>query len=402
MTAPGQTAAISVFTGPLVEELGISRSMLSASYLVGTLAGAVALPFVGRALDRFGVGRVMAVIGAVFGSVLMGLSFVTDIVGLTAGFVGIRMAGQGALGLAATTAVAVHVTRRRGFALGIKTAVGSTCISLAPVLLERLISQYGMSTTWRIEAVAVWAVVIPIALLIFGRGRRTVAVGPAEEGAEAADEAEDTAARTAPAEASWTSREAVRTLMFWVIAAGLATSGLLTTALNFHQIAALGEQGLDPTRAALNFLPQAAATMGVTLGVGALADRVAPKYGLVLAMLFLGGALSTLSVLDSGWTALLYGALLGAAGGTMMATEAAAYSHYFGTAHIGAIRGIATTISVASTALGPLVLSLGHGFVGSYGGAAQLLAVIPASVIVLALLVRPPVRRTDASVAVET
>src|SRR5690625_5969398 len=91
MTAPGQTAAISVFTDPLIAELGISRNALSTSYLIGTLGGAGAMPLVGRALDRFGVGRTMTVIAAVFGAVLIGLSFVTGILGLTAGFIGIRI-----------------------------------------------------------------------------------------------------------------------------------------------------------------------------------------------------------------------------------------------------------------------------------------------------------------------
>ncbi|MDD9205255.1 MFS transporter, partial [Georgenia sp. 10Sc9-8] len=132
MSAPGQTAAISVFTDPLISELGISRHALSTSYLIGTLAGASAMPLIGRALDRFGIGRVMAVVAAVFGGTLMALSLVSGIVGLTAGFIGIRLAGQGALGLAASTAVAVHVTHRRGLALGLTSAVGSAGISLAP------------------------------------------------------------------------------------------------------------------------------------------------------------------------------------------------------------------------------------------------------------------------------
>lgn len=390
MSAPGQTAAISVFTDPLIAELGISRNALSTSYLIGTLAGAAAMPLVGRALDRFGVGRVMAVIAAVFGAVLLAMSVVTEIVGLTAGFVGIRMAGQGALGLAASTAVAVHVTRHRGLALGLTSALGSAGISLAPVALERLISHHGMATAWRVEGLTVWAVVIPLALIVFGRRPRATIPAPAtraQQGTDAPVERRDVA---------WTAAEALRTPMFWVIAAGLAASGMLSTGLNFHQIAALGERGLTPAQAALNFVPQAVTTMTVTIAVGALADRFAPKLGLVISMALLAGSLLMLPVLDPGWTALVYGGLLGAAGGTVRTVEAAAYSHYFGTTHIGAIRGIATTISVGSTAFGPLALSLGADLTGSYATTATVLATIPAAVIVLALLVRPPTPRPAA------
>ena len=154
-TAPGQTTAISAFVDPMITDLGVSRSAISTSYLIGTLTGALAMPWIGRALDRYGVRRTMAVIGAVFGAVLIALATVTSLVGLTAGFVGIRMAGQGALGLTATTATALWFSRRRGTALGLVSAIGASGISLAPVLLERLVSAVGWRQTWAIEGLLV-------------------------------------------------------------------------------------------------------------------------------------------------------------------------------------------------------------------------------------------------------
>ena len=38
MSAPGQTVGVSVFTDSLIEALGLTRSLLSLGYLVGTLA----------------------------------------------------------------------------------------------------------------------------------------------------------------------------------------------------------------------------------------------------------------------------------------------------------------------------------------------------------------------------
>jgi MFS family permease len=126
LTGPGQTVGISVFVNPMIEELGISRTEMSTAYLIGTLVGALALPWIGQAVDRFGVRRIMALVGALFGLMLIGMSLVTNIVGLTAGFVGIRMMGQGALSLVATTAVALWFTRKRGLAMGIVSAAGGS------------------------------------------------------------------------------------------------------------------------------------------------------------------------------------------------------------------------------------------------------------------------------------
>ena len=164
LTAPGQTAAISAFVDPLIHGLHISRTSVSAAYLAGTLAGAAAMPLFGRGIDRFGARRLMVAIALGFGAVLIGLSAVSGIAGLTAGFVGIRMLGQGALNLTATTAVAVYIERRRGLAQGITAAIGTAGIALAPVLLESQVARYGFRTVWFAEGLVVWAAVIPIAL----------------------------------------------------------------------------------------------------------------------------------------------------------------------------------------------------------------------------------------------
>lgn len=408
MSAPGQTAAIAVFTEPLIADLGITRNALSTSYMIATLLGACAMPLIGRALDRYGVGPVMIVIGFFFGGVLMLLSLVTSLWGLTLGFIGLRMAGQGALGLAASTAVAVHVTRRRGLALGVKTAVGSAGIAMSPVLLEWMIRHLGTSTVWMIEGLAVWAVVLPLGWFFLRHQRHAARYAALEPeptvdpeptpGATLVSGSGSTATGVGSAGGSpshqWRVKEALRTPIFWIITAGVAASGMLGTGLNFHQIPALGERGLTATEAAANFIPQAIAMLIVTIGVGGLADRVRPKFAVMFSMGLLAGSMVLLSVVQDAWTAVGFGALLGASGGAVRTVEAAAFAHYFGTLHIGAIRGIVTTISVGSTAFGPVVLSLGYGLLGSYALAAAVLAAIPVLVAIAALFANEPRRPT--------
>lgn len=269
MTAPGQTTGVSVFIDPLIEDLGISRTQVSTAYLAGTLIGACAMPLVGRAIDRYGPRRVIAAVGAVFGAVLIALAFVTGIVGLTAGFVGVRMAGQGALSLVATTTVAYWFDKRRGLALGITSAIGTAGISLAPLLIERLISAYGWRQAWAIEGIAVWLIVIPLAL--FGIRNRPADIGQHTDGIPPTTDTTDV-----PLTGN-TLSQALRTGAFWSVAACLAASSMLTTGLNFHQIALLGERGLTPVEAAANFLPQTAAALLATLAAGALIDRLPPN-----------------------------------------------------------------------------------------------------------------------------
>lgn len=381
-TAPGQTAGVSAFIDPMIRELGISRSAIATAYLVGTLAGAAAMPFVGRALDRFGPRRTMAVVGAVFGAVLLGLSAVSGVLGLTAGFVGIRLAGQGALGLVATTVTALWFTRRRGLAIGLVSAVGSAGISLAPVLLERVIAAVGWRQAWAIEGVTVWVVVLPVALL--GLRDHPADLGQQPDGAPPPDDGE------VAAQPGLTRAQALRTPFFWTVVAGVAASGLLCTAVAFHQIALLHERGLSTAEAAANFLPQTAAGLVATLAVGVAVDRVSPRWLTTGSMLTLLGALLWGTVVTPGWSALGFGVAIGAAGGSIRSVEAASFPRYFGVAHIGEIRGLVTAISVGSTAFGPVSFALVRSSTGSFTAALLGGAVLPAAVALVAPFVRPP------------
>ncbi len=61
-----------------------------------------------------------------------------------------------------------------------------------------------------------------------------------------------------------------------------------------------------------------------------------------------------------------FGLLLGTAMGALRGVEAAAFLRYYGRGHIGSIRGIATSIGLASTALGPIYFAVGYTMTGSY------------------------------------
>ncbi len=373
MTFPGQTAGLSVFTDPLINQLGISRTEISLSYLIGTLLGAAAQPFLGRALDRWDPRRVILVIAVSFSTILFLMSFVTGVLDLTIGYTGLRMAGQGALGLAVTTAITRAIRHRRGLALGISAAVGSAGISLAPIGLERLINEVGIYAAWRWEALAVAVVVIPAVLLL----PRT----HSEVGFRRVDTTQAT---------GWTRRDATRTGMFWVLVGATSTISMLSTGLAFQQVAILAERGLSPLEAASNFLPQTATALAATVAVGALVDRVSPRIFVILSMAAMSAALCMVTIATPGAGALAYGLVLGLAGGALRGMEAATFARYFGVAHIGSIRGLATAVGLGASALGPLAFALASGVAGNFTTPALIFAMLPLVVLVAVTLVKTP------------
>jgi MFS family permease len=385
LTAPGQTAAISVFVDPMLSELGMERSVIAAAYLAGTLMGALAMPWTGRAIDRLGTRRVMIPVVLVFGAALVGFSLVEDIWGVTLGFLAVRMLGQGALTLIATTAVAVWFDRRRGAALGVVLAVGSVGISLSPLLLERLIADHGWRSAWLIEGLVIWAVLLPIALLGMRERRRpAVHARPDETGID-----ERGAGRSKVA-TSFTRAQALRSPFFWLITLAVASAALLTTAVAFHQIDLLAERGLRPTDAAANFLPQTVAGLAATVVMGLLSDRMAPRPLLAASTGLLAASLIMGVWVTPGWSAIAFGAMIGFGAGGIRALEASTLPRYFGLAHLGAIRGVVLAIGVGASAFGPILFALGREALGSYGPALLAGALIPIGLTIAAFVVEPP------------
>ena len=64
---------------------------------------------------------------------------------------------------------------------------------------------------------------------------------------------------------------------------------------------------------------------------------------------------------------------------------------FYGRQHMGRIQGVQSSLTMMGTALGPLLLGLGHDYWGAYNPVIRRLAVCPAvlSVLVLCLLKKP-------------
>lgn len=394
MTGPGQTLGVSVFIDPMINGLELSRSQVSTAYLIGTLAGALGLPAIGRFLDTQGPRRSTAIVGVVFGVVLLGMAGVSGIVTLTLGFVGIRMLGQGGLSIIATTTPARWFDKRRGFAIGVTTAAGSAATAIIPLVSTAIIINYGWRRAWIVLAFAVWAIVLPIAR--WGLINRPADVGQYPDGPPPAEAAatDDGPLTDEPLTdaTSLTSAEARKTFIFWAVTATVVSGSLITTALNFHQISILGEQGLTPLEAAANYVPQTIAGLAISLYAGAAIDRFRQRY-LLLGMLGLMSlAMVGISLVEPGLRAVTYGIVLGSSQGAMRSIESGSYPKLFGARHAGEIRGLARSFAVASSALGPLALAFGFQLTGSYRQVLLALLVLPAIAAVLAIIAPEPRR----------
>lgn len=378
LASPGQTYGISVFIDPMIEGLGVSRSLVSGLYLGGTLGAAAVVPAVGRALDGRGLRFVGVGVVALFALALVWLSQVTGPIGLFLGLLGIRAMGQGSLGLIATNAMAVWFRERRGAAMGAVFALSALLFAVWPPGAARLIEAVGWRSAWLALAALVALAAGPIVL--FGlRDPPDRQPGAGGEGG----------GRSLP---GWTLAEARRSPAYWLLVMSGAVMAGTITALGFHQISILGERGLDPVAAAENFAPQFVVVALMTWTSGRWSDRFDLRRLVTLATGLM--ALASLGVLflEPGWSALLYAVVFGAAAGTWRGVSGAAYPKWFGLANIGAIQGAAARWLVAGSALGPLPVALAHDAFGSYRPAVVALAICPLICVVASFVVKAPSR----------
>ncbi len=384
MSIPGQTLGVSVFTDPLIEVLGLSRSVLSISYLVGTIGSALILSAAGRFYDRYG-SRVTAAASALgLGAVLVlmtridavaalfafGLpatwSWIPPFIVVSIGFFGMRFFGQGVLTMSSNNMVMKWFVVKRGLAAAIVGTVLSFTFSGAPRVLDVLIEEFGWRGAWIVCAVAV-GVAFPLVVVVFYRDNPEQC-GMSPDGrlrARPPRRRKRTPEPPCP-QTDFTLRQAKRTFSFWVFGGSLFLHSLYVTGLVFHVVSVFGEAGMPRELAVSIFLPSSAIAVGVRLAAGLIGDHVKLKY-LLIGLLF-GLLLSATSVVMLGPGIPVVGLIVGngVSGGLFGLVATVTWPHFYGRSHLGAITGFIMAMQVAGSAVGPYAFSLSLSLAGGY------------------------------------
>ena len=386
VSGPGQTFAISLFVDPLIDEFDWSRTTVSGLYMAGSLTAAGAMFGVGWLLDRFGARVMLTGVGLLMGLAALWMSAVSNQFELYLGFAALRLLGQGSLTLIPTALVAVWFVRRRGKATalaGLGMMVGQVTF---PPLIHLLISNYDWRGAWVGLSIVIWVTLLPVAVLLVRRSPESIGLrpdgDPPPEGADVAS-GEDGAS-------DWSLRCAMRERTFWLLLAASSSQSVISTALIFHQVDVLGTRGVGAGASAAVLSVMGPASFAGVMVAGFLADRYPNRYLLAFSQLLLMSAMVLVMFLNEPWHALVYGAIVGLAIGFTVTLSAVIWPNYYGRRYLGSIRGIATTVMVASAAFGPLSLSLGFDLTGSYTTVLGVALVLPAACGVMAYAAAPP------------
>ncbi len=351
-TSPGQSFSVSLFNDHFIADFGLSRTVVSGLYGLGTLLASFSLTFVGRAIDRYGARRVGTGVAGLFSLVLVSLSaLILGPVTLLIAFFLIRLLGQGSLGLVSTTSLAKWWRTRRGWVMGLMLLGFSGSQSIYINVLDTLIREIGWRSTWVALGLGL---VLPIAIVWWLLMRSTPEeYGLLPDGAVISPDTDSTVDLIP--EENWTLNEAVRTTVFWVFMWGRFMMGMLITALVFHQVSIFAGLGHSQATVADTFGLIAILTAVMTLIAGRIINWM--SYGLVMTLQL--GALITAMLLammmTEPWMLVAYATAYAVAMGFAGVFGATVWAEMFGRLHLGAINGFSVTVLVIGTSVGPVL-----------------------------------------------
>ena len=187
---------------------------------------------------------------------------------------------------------------------------------------------------------------------------------------------------------------AIRTRAYWILAAATALPAMIITGIHFHAVQIYLDIGMAEIDAVAMFSAFAAACAASMLLGGIMADRLPVHFLLSVAMACMSFGIWFLTQIDSPLTSALFAVLLGVGQGTFMAVRSTIWVRYYGRPHLGKIQGTLTTVEVAASSLGPLIMGATHDLWGSYNDILTAFALLTAPMILITLFATPPTARS--------
>jgi MFS family permease len=339
-----------LFLGPVTSEFHWDRATFASSLFMGHTLGALAFPFMGRAIDRYGIRPV-----TLTSIVLFALS--TAAISLTppnpavfialSGLCGLISAGQAPPGYA--KAVSAWFDERRGLALGIAMTGIGIGATLVPQFARVVIGSYG----WRGGYVALGILTLVVAFPAVALFVREPQAGDRNDSQEAT-------------RLGVTLAEALRSPGFWLLAIPVF---LVVTTINGivgHLVPLLTDRGFDVRQATATLSAVGLSTIAGRLVAGYLLDRFfAPLVAAGLFLLPLGAVVLLISGAATPAPAVA-AAALGFGLGAEVDVIGFLVSRYFGLRAYGQIYGTLFAIFTIGTGFGPVLMALSFDVTRSY------------------------------------
>ncbi|MBL6713688.1 MAG: MFS transporter [Pirellulales bacterium] len=339
-SAFGQTWFISLSAPYIKQEYGLTDGSWGGLYTLATLSSAALMFWRGSAADRVPLSRLGAGTAVVFAVAAAGMAFGRSIWMLLGSLFLLRFCGQGMFGHIAMTAMGRWFIARRGQAIAVANLgyPASEILLAASTIL--VIGSVGWRSTWLIAAaVILLGILPPIAVLL--RSTRT------------AEQLDSSSLRTGLGGRHWQRRDAAGHWLLPALLPAMLTPGFIGTVVFFHQTHVAEVKGWQLVQMAPGFTALAVSGVISSFTAGWAADRFGVAKLLPLLLVPMGLGIGFVGPSESVYAWYFALAMIGITMGIASALWGVLLPVVYGTEHLGAIRSLAVTIMVFSTAIGP-------------------------------------------------
>ncbi|WP_205842052.1 MFS transporter [Natranaerobius trueperi] len=196
------------------------------------------------------------------------MSFVDIPFMLIFGFFFLRLFGQGSMTLIPNTLIPQWFVSRRGIALSLMAIGGALASASFPPINDFLITNLGIEHAWRVWALLLVGVMVPLGLIFVRDKPEQIGEVPDGEKGEIQENNEKLSA-----EISWSLSEAKTTKVFWVMLFIMAVPAMVNTGLVFHMVSIIEGKGHSSSFGAFILSVFAIAQLITTFLAGYILDR---------------------------------------------------------------------------------------------------------------------------------
>jgi MFS family permease len=360
--APVVVFSFSVFFKPMVADFHASRAAVSFAFSLANTMGALSIPFVGMAIDRFGAKRLIVVSTFFYGVVLCAALCVGGSLWQLYLFYALLNVAMTAGSAPVPYGVVIShwFNRYRGLALALAMmgiGIGSVVV---PVLAQRFIAMFGWRSAFAIFGGAV--LLVPLPVLAAGLQN-----DPEQRGLQPDGEEKETVSRLQPQATTGMSwHEIWHSPTFWLLLCIFSLAGASVHGVGLHMAAIFTDRGVSAARAATATSLVGAAVIVGRLCSGYLLDRMfAPR----VAILFYSATALGIAILCTGVTgnlAFVAAFLSGLGMGAEVENMAYMVRRYFGLAAFGTSYGVSFGAFMISGSAGVLLMGAGYDRFHSY------------------------------------
>lgn len=354
-SAVGQTFFISLFVADMSLRMEWAEGTFAGIYSGVTLAAAFMLPFIGTQVDRLKVRYISTATALVLilGSVTLGLT--TNIYGLIAALLVIRLGGQGVMTLIGSTVIGRYFNEGRGKALSASIIGISVAEVIFPPAVVWLMERQGYTTVWLVAAAVLLVIFIPAIWLLVRRNdnfQRADTVA-AEHLAAAPDKVE---------QVSWTRAQVLRDRRFQLLFPAFIFIPFVFTGLVFNQSAIAVERSYTAAWMALGLSAYGLSKVVCLLSAGSISDRFGPDRMLRFVYLPVLLGLLCLMFIEGKFAIPAFFVLIGITAGMESVIWPSLWAERYGPRYLGSIKSTVRFLVVLASASAPIIFSIGLGF----------------------------------------